>query len=148
MQSNATTVEQYLAEIPADRRPTFDAVRRTVLEHLPAGFVEGMQYGMIGYYIPLERYPGTDNGQPLGIASIANQKRYVSIYLMGIYANDYDARWFRERWAQSGKRLDMGKSCVRFRKLSDIPLDVIGEAIARTDVDAYIAAYEAARADG
>ena len=146
MQSNATTVEQYLAEIPADRRPVFDAVRRTVLEHLPAGFVEGVQYGMIGYYIPLERYPDTYNGEPLGIASLANQKRYVSLYLMGIYANDYDARWFRERWAQTGKRLDMGKSCVRFRKLSDIPLDVIAEAIARTDVDAYIAAYEAARA--
>jgi len=145
MQSNATTVEQYLAEIPADRRPIFDAVRRTVLEHLPEGFVEGMQHGMIGYYIPLDRYRDTDNGQPLGIASLANQKRYVSLYLMGIYANDYDQRWFRERWAQSGKRLDMGKSCVRFRKLSDVPIDVIGEAIARTDVDAYIAAYEAAR---
>src|SRR5215510_5986144 len=104
-----------------------------------------MQHGMIGYYIPLDRYRDTDNRQPLGIASLAKQKRYVSLYLRGIYANDYDQRWFRERWAQSGKRLDMGKSCVRSRKLSDVPIDVIGEAIARTDVDAYIAAYEAAR---
>ena len=83
---------------------------------------------MIGYYVPLERYPDTYNGQPLGIASLANQKRYVSLYLMGIYANDFDARWFKEAWQATGKRLDMGKSCVRFKKLDDVPLDVVGAA--------------------
>jgi hypothetical protein len=146
MQSDAATVEQYLAELPDDRRPAIEAVRHVVLTNLPRGFVEGMQYGMIGYYIPLERYPDTYNGQPLGIASLANQKRYMAVYLMGIYANDYDARWFKERWEATGKRLDMGKSCVRFRKLDDVPLDVLGEAIARTSAEDFIAAYETARA--
>jgi len=90
MQSEATTVEQYLAEVPDDRRTTIDAVRRAILTNLPDGFVEGMQHGMIAYYVPLERYPDTYNGEPLGIASLANQKRHLSLYLMGIYANDYD----------------------------------------------------------
>jgi hypothetical protein len=146
VRSDATTVEQYLAELPDDRRSTVEAVRRTILANLPSGFVEGMQHGMIGYYIPLERYPDTYNGEPLGIASLANQKRHISLYLMGIYANDYDARWFKERWEATGKRLDMGKSCVRFRKLDDVPLPVVGEAIARTSAEEFIAAYEEARA--
>ncbi len=145
MRSDATTVEQYLAELPDDRRATVAAVRGTIVAHLPDGFVEGMQYGMIGYYLPLERYPDTYNGEPLGIASLANQKRHVSLYLMGIYANDDDARWFKERWEATGTRLDMGTSCVRFRTLADVPLEVVGEAIARTSVEEFIAAYEQAR---
>ena len=145
MQSDATTVEQYLADLPIERRETVEGVRRVILAKLPDGFVEGMQYGMVGYYVPLERYPDTYNGQPLGIASLANQKRYVSLYLMGIYANDFDARWFKEAWQATGKRLDMGKSCVRFKRLDDVPLDVVGAAIARTTVDDFIAAYESAR---
>ena len=87
--------------------------------YLPAGFDEVMQYGMISYVVPLERFPTTYNGQALAVASLANQKRHLSLYLMGIYSNDDDAWWFRERWNLSGKRLDMGKSCVRFRKLDD-----------------------------
>ncbi len=145
MRSDATTVEQYLAELPDDRRATVAAVRGTIVAHLPDEFVEGMQYGMIGYYLPLERYPDTYNGEPLGIASLANQKRHVSLYLMGIYANDDDARWFKERWEATGTRLDMGKSCVRFRTLADVPLEVVGEAIARTSAEEFIAAYEQAR---
>ena len=100
---------------------------------------------MISYHIPLERYPDTHNQQPLAIAALANQKRYVSLYLMGIYANDDDAWWFREQWTLSGKRLDMGKSCVRFRQLDDVPLDVVGAAIARTSADDLIADYERSR---
>jgi hypothetical protein len=145
-QSTATTVEAYLDELPGDRRATVEAVRAVVLEHLPAGFEEGIQYGMIGYYVPLTRYPTTYNGEPLGIAALANQKRYISLYLMGIYANDADAWWFREQWTLSGKRLDMGKSCVRFKNLDDVPLDVVGAAIARVSVDDFIADYEQARA--
>jgi Domain of unknown function (DU1801) len=145
VQSDATTVDQYLNELPADRRPAIEAVRHTILTNLPTGFVEGMQFGMIGYYLPLEVYPDTYNGQPLGIASLASQKRHMSLYLMGIYSNDYDVRWFKERWASTGKRLDMGKSCVRFRKLDDVALDVVGEAVARISVDEFIAAYEDAR---
>jgi hypothetical protein len=145
VQSEATTVEAYLAELPDDRRRTIEAVRTVILEHLPVGFTEGMQFGMISYSIPLERYPDTYHHQPLAIAALANQKRYISLYLMGIYANDDDAWWFREQWTRSGKRLDMGKSCVRFRKLDDVPLDVVGAAIARTSVDDFIADYERSR---
>ena len=104
-----------------------------------------MQYGMIGYYIPLERYPVTYNGQPLGVAALASQKRHLSLYLMGICGDDGESSWFRKRWAQTGKKLDMGKSCVRFRRLHDLALDVIAEAIARTSVDDFIAAYERGR---
>ena len=145
VQSDATTVEAYLAELPEDRRATIEGLRAVILEHLPEGFTEGMQYGMIGYYIPLERYPDTFNSQPLAIAALENQKRYISLYLMGIYANEDDAWWFREQWTLSGKRLDMGKSCVRFRKLEDVPLDVVGAAIARTSADDFIADYEHTR---
>ena len=145
VQSEATTVEAYLAELPDDRRTAIKAVRNVILQHLPEGFTEGMQYGMISYYIPLERYPDTYNQQPLAIAALANQKRYMSLYLMGIYANEDDSWWFREQWTLSGKRLDMGKSCVRFRKLDDVPLDVVGEAIARTSADDFIADYERSR---
>jgi hypothetical protein len=144
-QSDAATVEEYLAEQPDDRRATLEAVRGVILDHLPSGFAEGMQYGMIGYFVPLDRYPETYNGQPLGVAALANQKRYLSLYLMGIYADDDEASWFRARWTESGKRLDMGKSCVRFRTVDDVPLDVVGEAIARTSVDDFIAHYERSR---
>jgi hypothetical protein len=146
VQSDATTVEAYLAELPDDKRAVITGVRAAILEHLPTGFVEGMQYGMISYYIPLERYPETYNDQPLTLAALASQKRYTSLYLMGIYANEDDAWWFREKWTLSGKRLDMGKSCVRFRKLDDVPLDVVGEAIARTSAEDFIADYERSRA--
>jgi hypothetical protein len=145
VQSDALTVEAYLAELPDDRRSAIAGIRDVIVEHLPAGFVEGMQYGTISYYIPLERYPDTYNDQPLAIAALASQKRYMSLYLMGIYANDDDAWWFREQWTLSGKRLDMGKSCVRFRKLDDVPLDVVGAAIERTSTEALIAAYERSR---
>ena len=142
MQSGADSVQAYLAELPDDRREIVEAVRFVVLENLPAGFEEGMQYGMIGYYVPLERYPVTYNGQPLGVAALASQKRHLSLYLMGIYGDDGESSWFRERWAETGKRLDMGKSCVRFRRLDDLAIDVVGEAIARTSVDDFIHAYE------
>ena len=146
VQSDATTVEDYLAELPGERRETIEAVREVILQHLPEGFVEGMQYGMIGYYLPLERYRDTSNQEPLAIAALSSQKRYMSLYLMGIYGNEDDAWWFREKWTLSGKRLDMGKSCVRFRKLDDVPLDVVGAAIERTSPQALIADYERARA--
>jgi hypothetical protein len=144
VRSNASTVDDYLAELPDDRREAISAVREVIRENLPAGFEEGMQYGMIGYYVPLERYPDTYNGEPLGVAGLANQKRHLALYLMGVYAEEDDS-WFRERWQSTGKKLDMGKSCVRFRRLDDLPLDVVGEAIARTSVDAFIAAYERSR---
>jgi len=134
------TADEYLAALPEDRRQAIEAVRDVILEHLPEGYVEQIQYGMLAYSVPLERYPDTYNGQPLSLAALANQKRYMSLYLMGVDA-ERDA-WFREHWAATGKKLDMGKSCVRFRRLEDVPLEVVGEAIARTPVDDLIAAHE------
>jgi hypothetical protein len=145
MESDAATVAGYLAGLPDDRRPAVEAVRRTILDHLPDGFEERMQYGMISYVVPLARYPDTYNGEPLAVASLANQKRHMSLYLMGVYGDAGAQEWLRERWAATGRRLDMGKSCVRFRSLDDVALDLVGEAIGRTSVDDFIAAYERAR---
>ncbi|MGH9119102.1 MAG: iron chaperone [Acidimicrobiales bacterium] len=146
MQSDAKTVDEYLQSLPDDRRAAVAAVRDVIRANLPDGFEEVMQYGMIGYYIPLERYPDTYNGQPLGVAALANQKNHMAMYLTGIYADDAEASWFKDQWRSAGKKLDMGKSCVRFKTLDDVPLDVVAEAIARTSVDDFIASYERSRA--
>ena len=111
----------------------------------PDGYVEGMQYGMIGWYVPLERFPDTYNGQPLGLVGLASQKNYISLYLNSVYGDLDTEALVPERWAAAGKTLNMGKSCVRFRHIDDVPLDVIGETIARADVDAFIAHHEEAR---
>jgi Domain of unknown function (DU1801) len=134
MQSDANDVDQYLDELPEDRRQALTAVRKLVLDHLPAGFEEVMQYGMISYVVPLDRFPSTYNGQPLAVASLASQKRHMALYLMGIYGDEDNQTWLRQQWATTGKKLDMGKSCLRFRSLDDLALDVVGEAIARTSV--------------
>jgi hypothetical protein len=136
------TVEEYLEALPEDRREAIGAVRQVILDNLPEGYVEQIQYGMLAYSVPLERFPDTYNGQPLSLAALASQKRYMSLYMTGVYGED-DA-WFRERWTATGKKLDMGKSCVRFRRLGDVPLEVVGEAIARMSVDDLIAAHERA----
>lgn len=143
--STARTPEEYLDSLPEDRRAAVAAVRRVVLENLPDGFEEGMQYGMIGYYIPLERFPDTYNGQPLGLAALANQKQHMALYLNNVYGDRTTESRFRERWAATGKKLDMGKSCVRFRRLEDLPLDVIGRTIAEESVEGYLERYAAAR---
>jgi hypothetical protein len=101
---------------------------------------------MIGWSVPLERYPDTYNGQPLGYVALAAQKRYYSLYLNAVYAGSVDEAEFRRRWEASGRKLDMGKSCLRFRKLEDLDLDLIAETVAGTSADAYIARYEQARA--
>jgi hypothetical protein len=132
--SKATSVSAYLDELPPDRREAIVAVRKVILKNLPKGFVEGMAYGVIGYMIPLATYPETYNGQPLMYAGLASQKNYMSFYLTNVYGHKETEVWFRKRWAATGKKLDMGKSCVRFKKLDDLPLDLIGETIARTSV--------------
>jgi hypothetical protein len=143
--STATTPEEYIAALPEDRRAAVSAVRDVVNANLPGGFSEGMQSGMIAWYVPLERFGDTHNGQPLGLAGLASQKQYISLYLIDVYGNRETEAWFRARYAASGKRLDMGKSCVRFRRLEDLPLDVIGETIARTNLKDFLAQYEEAR---
>lgn len=143
--SKATTVSAYLAELPPDRRKAIAAVRAVIRKHLPEGYKESMGYGMICYSVPLARYPGTYNGQPLCYAALAAQKGYCSVYLMGVYGDTAQAKAFRAGFAKAGKKLDMGKSCVRFKTADDLPLDVIGEAIAATPVEAFIATYEKGR---
>ncbi len=140
--SKATTPAAYLAGLPADKRAVISAVRDIVNANLPAGYAEGIFFGMLCWYVPLERYPDTYNGQPIGIAGLAAQKNYNALYLMSVYADRDSETWLRSAFAKAGKKLDMGKSCVRFKKLDDLPLDVIGEAIARVPVDKLIAAHD------
>lgn len=147
MQSKATTVRQYLAELPADRRADIKAVRAVILNNLDPAYAEGMQYGMIGYHVPHKIYPAgyhCDPKQPLPFAGLASQKNYMSVYLGCFYGDHAVARWFRQAWAKTGKKLDAGKSCIRFRDVEDLALDVIGEAIRRMPAHAYIAYYESA----
>ena len=143
--SAAETVEEYLQELPPDRRETIEAIRKTALENLPEGYVETMQHGMIAYAIPLERYPDTYNKLPLAPTCVASQKRHISIYLHAVYMDEELAEWFRSEWIARGHKLNMGKSCVRFRSLEDAPLDLIGEAVARVSVDDFIRRYEECR---
>jgi uncharacterized protein YdhG (YjbR/CyaY superfamily) len=143
--SKAANVEEYLDELPPDRREVVSEVRQTILDNLPEGYVESMNWGMISYEIPLERYPDTYNKKPLAYAALAAQKNHYSIYLMGCYADSEQDAVLKEGFEQAGKRLDMGKSCVRFRKLDDVPLDVIAGVIASTTPEQFIAIYENAR---
>jgi uncharacterized protein DUF1801 len=143
--SAATSVEAYLASLPEDRREIVSAVRGVVLRNLPAGYSEGMNWGMISYEIPLERYPTTYNGQPLSYAAIASQKNKVSLYLTGVYGDAEREAQLRGAFERIGRKPDMGKSCIRFKKLDDIPLDTIGELVAAVTPDEYIAQYEASR---
>lgn len=147
MHSKAATVEEYLAELPADRRRVISAVRDVILENLDKGYEEGMQYGMIGYYVPHRVYPAgyhCNPQQPLPFACLASQKNYISLYLMTLYAEGNHLKWFEKAWKNTGRKLNMGKCCVRFRQLNDVALDVVGEAIRRVPAAKYIAVYEAA----
>ena len=143
--SAATTVESYLAGLSAERREVISAVRTVVRRNLPKGYEEEMGFGMITYSVPLSRLAETYNKQPLCYAAIAAQKNYNAIYLMGVYGDGAKAKRFKEGFAKAGKKLDMGKSCVRFKTLDDLPLDVIGETIASVPMDDYIAYYEKSR---
>jgi len=134
-----------MAELPEDRRAAIQAVRQVILKNLDKGFEEGMQYGGIGYYVPHKLYPAgyhCDPHQPLPFAGLASQKNHMAVYLTCLYGSAKDEEWFRKEWAKTGKKLDMGKSCIRFKKLEDLPLDVIGKAIARVPVAEYIGYYE------
>ncbi len=142
MQSNAATVQEYLASLPEDRRKDIETVRNVILKNLPKGYVESIYWGMIGYAIPLSRYPNTYNKQPIGPAALAAQKNYNALYLMAVYSDPATEQWFKDEYKKSGKKLDMGKSCLRFKSADDLPLDLIGKLIARFPVDEYIKLYE------
>ena len=143
--SAAKTIDAYLAELPPERRAVIAAMRDRVNAHLPPGYEETMNWGMITWQIPLARYPITYNKQPLAYVALAAQKNNYALYLSGVYAEGEQERKLRAEAAALGKKLDMGKSCVRFRNIEDLPLDAIGELIASMSVEAYIASYEARR---
>lgn len=145
MHSKAKTVAEYLREMPEDRRKSISKVREVILKNLPAGYQETMLYGMIGFVVPLKIYPKGYLGQkdvPVTYAGLANQKNYMSIYLMNVYGNKEVEKWFKREYTKGGKKLDMGKSCVRFKSVEQLNLKVIGQAIAKTSVKQYISAIE------
>ncbi|MCW5965852.1 MAG: DUF1801 domain-containing protein [Bryobacterales bacterium] len=147
MTSKATTVEEYLAALPEDRRTALMAVRAEILKNLPDGYEEGIQYGMIGYFVPHRLYPAgyhCNPKEPLPYMALASQKNYMSLYMMCVYEGQSEEA-FRAAWAATGKKLDMGKSCVRFRKVDDLALDVIGEWIRNVPVKNFVTSYEAGR---
>ena len=145
VRSNAATVEEYLAELPPDRAEVIGTVRGTILERLPAGYEETMNWGMISYQIPLSRSPTTYNGQPLGIAALAAQARYYALYLNAVYTTPALERKLRDAYAATGKKLDLGKSCLRFRNLERLELGVVGDILAAVTPEQHIAVYEASR---
>lgn len=145
MRSDAKTVEAYLDELTDERRAAIEAVRETILGRLPDGYEEVMNWGMIAYQVPASVYPDTYNKQPLLLAALASQKNHMAVYLSAIYADDAAREHFEEQYRATGKRYDVGKSCVRFRELDDLPLDVIGDAIGSMGVDDFIASYERGR---
>lgn len=145
MQSQAKTVAEYIAEVPSDRREPLLKVRDVVLASLDKGFEEGMQYGHIGYYVPHSIFPAgyhCDPKEPLPFIGLASQKNHMSLYIMSLYGNDQQEAEFRKAWAATGKKLDMGKCCIRFKKLEDLALDVIGQSIKRIRLPEYIRYYE------
>ena len=141
------TVDDYIDSLPEDRRIAIRAVREAVNSKLPPGYEEGIVYDMISWFVPWTRLAETYNNQPLCVASLGAQKNHMALYLMSVYGDDKLQAWFEKAYKASGKKLDMGKSCVRFKKLDDLALDVIGDAIAKVPVDTFVARYEEARAN-
>ena len=144
--SNASTVEEYLAELPEERRAVIAQVRDFVRTNLPKGYEENINWGAITYEIPLSRYPKTYNRQPLAFASLAAQKNHYALYLMCLYDGSDRAKTFADEFRKAGKKLDMGKSCVRFKRVEDLHLPAIAKVIAETPPEKYIEIYEQSRA--
>ena len=145
----ASTVTQYLAALPADRRAALSAVREVINENLPDGYEEGMQFGMIGWYVPLSMYPagyGENPKVPLSFVALASQKSGMVLHFLCFYGHPTLSTWFTSEYKKSGKKLDMGKGCVRFKSLEDLALDVVGRTVARVSAEEHMANYQAARA--
>ena len=138
MKSEAKSIQQYLTEMPPERREAIEKVRETILKNLPEGYEEVINWGMITYQVPLEVYPDTYNKKPLMYAALANQKNHMAVYLTGIYMDEEQNQKFEKKYKETGKRYDVGKSCVRFRKLDDLPLPLIGESIKAMKMDEFI----------
>ena len=146
MQSKATTVEEYLTEIPKDRQAAFKKLRAVIKKNLPKGFQEMMCCGMIGYVVPHSKYPQgyhCNPKQPLPFINLASQKNFIAVYHMGVYANKDLLKWFHNAHAKATKKkLDMGKSCMRYKNPEDIPIDLIGELASKITPDEWISWYE------
>lgn len=150
MTSKAATVDEYLAELPEDRREALQAIRTAVNSNLGSGFEEGMQYGMIGWFVPHSVYPAgyhCDPKQPLPFMGLASQKNHIGFYAFCIYTDSKVKDWFVDEFQKTGKRLDMGKSCIRFKKLEAIPLELLGQLTSKISVEKFIQSYEEARAN-
>ncbi len=148
MPSKPSTVAEYLEQLPPDRRAAVDAVRKAIRENLDKGYEEGIQYGMLGYYVPHRVFPDgyhCDPKQPLPFMSVASTKGHIGLHMFCIYGNTGPQDWFRDAWKKAGKKLDMGAACVRVKKLEDIALDVVGEAVRRLPTAKYVAHYVAMR---
>lgn len=143
--SQALTVEKYLKELPLDRKDTVIKIRNTILKNLPKGYKEVMEFGMICYVIPLSKYPDTYNKKPLVYCALANQKNYISLYLSCVYVDKKTRKEFEDSYKKSGKKLNAGASCVRFKKLDEIPFDVVNRAIKKFSVNKFIEIYETSR---
>lgn len=148
MQSKAATVEQYIAELPEDRKKVISELRKQIKKNLPKGFKETMGYGMIGYVIPHSMYPDgyhCNPKDPLPFMNIASQKNFVAVYSMGIYSNSKLLKWFTDEYAKAGVgKLDMGKSCIRLKKMDKIPYELFGQLASKVTPDEWIAYYEKA----
>ncbi|HYH09503.1 MAG TPA: DUF1801 domain-containing protein [Thermoanaerobaculia bacterium] len=145
VQSKAANAEAYLDALPEDRRSVLTSILNVVRKHLPKGYVESVSSGAITWSIPLEQYPGTYNKQPLAYLALAAQKSHYALYMMGAYMDPEQTKAVEDAFARAGKKLDMGKSCVRFKKLDDIPLDELGKVIATMPPAELIRAYEQSR---
>ena len=152
MAGKATTVKEYLASLPEERRAAIGAVRDVILKNLDSGYEEGISYGMIGYFVPHRLYPAgyhCDPKQPLPFAVLGSQKNYMSLHLMCLYSGGDPGgpaaslqEWFRTEWARTGKKLDMGKACINFKRADDLALDAIGEVFRKVPANKWIAVNE------
>jgi uncharacterized protein YdhG (YjbR/CyaY superfamily) len=138
MRSEAGTVEEYLESLPEGRRHALKKVREVIQQNIPDGYEEAMNWGMITYQVPLEVYPDTYNGQPLMYAALASQKNHMAVYLTAIYMTEADRISFEEAYRATGKRFDVGKSCVRFKKLEDLPFELIGKTIGSITMNDFV----------
>ena len=146
MVTKSATVKDYMAGLPDDRRSAIEKVRKVIVDNLPRGYEEGTGMGMLMYSVPLSVLPKTYNGQPLCYAALASQKNYMSVHLMPLYGDKKTEAWFRGEFEARGKKLDMGKSCVRFKRVDDLPLDLIGEVIRKYPMAQWVSLYEQSRA--
>lgn len=140
------TVQQWLASVPADRKAAIDRVRAAVNEHLPHGYEETVDWGLLAWVVPFTTLPDTHNGHPLLLAALGAHTKRMTIYLMTVYGDTARRKAFQAAYKQAGKKLDMGGCCVHFKTLDDLPLDVVGDTIASVSVDQYVAHYAASRA--